>query len=34
MSGNSYLDAAVNVLESVGRPLTSREITEEAVRRA
>lgn len=33
MSGNSYLDAAVKVLETVGRSLTSCEITEEVVRR-
>ncbi len=29
----SYLGAAVIVLESAGRPMTSREITEEAIRR-
>ncbi|MBA2450192.1 MAG: winged helix-turn-helix domain-containing protein [Chloroflexi bacterium] len=29
----SYLDAAVAVLEAIGRPLTAREITDEALRR-
>ena len=29
----AYLEAAVAVLEDVGRPLTSREITAEALRR-
>ena len=32
MSGG-YLEAAVAVLEAAGRPLTSREITDEALRR-
>jgi hypothetical protein len=29
----SYLDAAVSVLQSAGRPMTAREITAEAIRR-
>jgi len=33
VSRNNYLEAAVTVLEAVGKPLTSREITREALRR-
>jgi hypothetical protein len=32
-SGNSYLDVATAVLEACGRPMTAREITEEAIHR-